>query len=230
MQDLIKSLLLATALVVPSAAFAQDTATSGEAAPAETQADASAEAPAENAEGDTPAGANELSLGEEVRTGPQVGDTYIRDTYGDWELRCVKTEDDRDPCQLYQLLADETGNAVAEINLFGLQDGGQAAAGATIITPLETLLTQQITLSVDGGAGKRYPFTWCAQIGCVARVGFTQAEVDGFKRGAKGTLVIVPVAAPDQQVVLTVSLSGFTAGFDAVNESNRALTAPAPTE
>ncbi|MCT8160559.1 invasion associated locus B family protein [Pseudoruegeria sp. SHC-113] len=226
MQDLIKSLLLATALAVPSATFAQDTATSGEAA----QAEAPAEAPAETAGSDTPAGANELSLGEEVRTGPQVGDTYIRDTYGDWELRCVKTEDGRDPCQLYQLLADETGNAVAEINLFGLQDGGQAAAGATIITPLETLLTQNITLSVDGGAAKRYPFTWCSQIGCVARVGFTQAEVDSFKRGAKGTLVIVPVAAPDQQVILTVSLTGFTAAFDAVNASNRAVAESAPKE
>ncbi|SLN10666.1 Invasion associated locus B (IalB) protein [Pseudoruegeria aquimaris] len=229
MQDLMKSLLLATALVIPSVSFAQDTATEGTAATAETQAEAQAGTQAESGS-DTPAGANELSLGETVVEGPRVGDTYVRDTYGDWELRCVKTEDDRDPCQLYQLLRDEVGNSVAEINLFGLEGNGPAAAGATIITPLETLLTQQITLSVDGGAGKRYPFTWCAQIGCVARVGFTPAEVESFKKGAKGTLVIVPVAAPDQQVVLTISLKGFTAGYDAVNENNRAVAASAPAE
>ena len=51
-------------------------------------------------------------------------------------------------------------------------------AGATIITPLETLLTQQITLQVDTAQPKRYPFSWCSPIGCVSRVGFTQAEID----------------------------------------------------
>ncbi len=56
-------------------------------------------------------------------------------------------------------------------------------------------------------------------MGCIARVGFTQAEIDGFKKGAKATLTIVPVAAPDQKVALDISLKGFTAGFDAVSKT-----------
>jgi invasion protein IalB len=36
-------------------------------------------------------------------------------------------------------------------------------------------------------------------------------------------VTIVPLAAPDQPVTLTLSLTGFTAGYDAVNASNAAL-------
>ena len=84
-----------------------------------------------------------------------------------------------------------------------------------------------LTLQVDGGAAKIYPFTWCSQLGCVARVGFTGAEVDQFRKGAKAVVTIVPVVAPDQKVALDISLKGFTAGFEAVKTAN-AGTAPAP--
>ena len=121
---------------------------------------------------------------------------------------------------MYQLLADADGNSVAEINLFNLPEGGQALAGGTIATPLETLLTQQIRLSVDGSQAKRYPFTFCNTVGCFSRVGFTQEEVDGFKRGNEATITIVPAAAPNETVDLTVSLSGFTAAWTAVQAAN----------
>lgn len=166
-------------------------------------------------------GADTLSLGEGIAEGEaQVGDTYVREVYSDWQLRCVKTEEGNDPCRLYQLLANEAGNPVAEISMFALPEGGQAEAGATIITPLETLLTRQVTLGVDGEQAKRYPFTWCASNGCIARVGFTEDDVAAFRKGANATLSIVPVAAPDQIVALKISLAGFTAGYEAVTAAN----------
>lgn len=165
----------------------------------------------------------QLSTGQPVTTDPAIGESYAGESFGDWVLRCVKTESTADPCQLYQLLRDQSGNSVAEIGLFPLPEGQQAVAGATIITPLETLLTEQLTLSVDGSTSKRYPFTFCSEIGCVARVGFLQSEIDAFKRGRSATLRIVPAAAPDQQVSLSVSLAGFTAGFDAVVKNQAAV-------
>lgn len=159
--------------------------------------------------------ATDLSMGAPVEGGPpQVGETYIRETFGDWSLRCLKAETGEDPCQLYQLLMDADGNAVAEISMFPLPEGSQAAAGATIVAPLETLLTEQITISVDGTGARRYPFTFCNQAGCVARVGFTADEVAQFKAGAGASMRIVPAAAPDQEVLLNISLVGFTAGYD----------------
>jgi invasion protein IalB len=161
-----------------------------------------------------------LSLGEAVDEEQPFGATYVAQEFGDWQMSCVKTESGADPCQLYQLLEDPQGNSIAEISMFGLPAGQEAAVGATIVTPLETLLPAQITLRVDSAQAKRYPFTFCAALGCVARVGFTADEVNAFRRGNTATMTIVPAAAPDQQVPITISLAGFTAGLAAVNEAN----------
>lgn len=166
---------------------------------------------------EVPDPADDLSMGTPVTEGePQEGQPYIREEFGDWALRCLRApEGQSDPCQLYQLLMDADGNAVAEISLFPLPEGSRAAAGATIVVPLETLLTENLTMSVDGGQTRQYPFTFCNRAGCVARVGFSQADIDLFKRGAEAQLSMVPAAAPDQTVDLVVSLSGFTAGYTA---------------
>ncbi|MDJ0630258.1 MAG: invasion associated locus B family protein [Rhodobacter sp.] len=153
---------------------------------------------------------------EAAPEGPQLGDIYVDGEFGDWELRCIRSEEENDPCQLYQLLDDGNGNPVAEINIFPLTGEGPAA-GATVITPLETLLTEQLSVSVDGGRAKKYPFSWCSQVGCFARLGFSNDDVNAFKRGVNATLTIVPVAAADQKVNLNVSLKGFTAAFTEVS-------------
>lgn len=161
-----------------------------------------------------------LSLGQAVE--PRIGEPYIREDFADWAVRCIKApEGQTDRCNLYQLLTDDDGRAVAEFNIFGLPEGGRAIAGATIVVPLETLLTEQLTLTVDGRNARRYPITYCNRAGCVARVGFTQAEVDEFRSGSSATLRLVPAATPDQPVVLTVSLAGFTAGFDSARATGQ---------
>jgi len=200
MSDLFKPLFLCVAIALTGPAFAQQDA-------------------------ETPPVADEprtdgLIVDETVDDGvTATGEPYLVSQHGDWELRCIKApEGQEDPCQLYQLLEDQNGNSVAEINLFNLPDGDQLEAGATIVTPLETLLTQQVRVTVDSGQPKVYPFTFCTTVGCFARVGFTAGDIASFKRGNQATITIVPAQAPDQRVELTVSLSGFTAGFDAVAE------------
>jgi len=182
--------------------------------------------------------AGDLSMGTEVNSQSSVtvatpetatvGQTYIAAKFEQWEQRCVKTEDGSDPCQLYQLLKDKDANPVAEISIFDLPAQNQAAAGATIVAPLETLLTANLQISIDAGKAKIYPFTFCAPIGCIARVGFTKDEIEQFKKGAGAVMTIVPAVAPDQKVTLEISLKGFTAGFTAVTEANGDLKAPAP--
>ncbi len=157
-----------------------------------------------------------INLGETIIDGRSVGDEYVKETFGDWAHRCVTTAEGDDPCNGYQLLLDTDGNSVAEFSIIPLASGGEAAAGGTIITPLETLLTRQITLQIDSGAARRYPFTFCTRTGCVARVGFTAGDVEAMKRGAKATVTIVPAGAPDTPVPLNLSLSGFTAAYDAL--------------
>ncbi len=208
---------LLLALLLASPAIAQDTTTEDT-----TTEDTATEETATDSDAPAADPADGLSLGTPILDAEPAsiedlapGQPYVRDQSGDWSYRCLKApEGQEDPCQLYQLLQDAEGNDVAEFSIFPLVDSGRAAAGATIVAPLETLLTQQLTLAVDGGNARRYPFTFCNTAGCVSRVGFTQDEVNQFKRGAKATLRMVPAAAPDQEVVLEVSLTGFTAGFD----------------
>ena len=224
---------LAALMALVSPAAAQEAASDAEAPaadPADADAGSGAEAPAagdEAAEGEAaPGGGDGLSLGEPVTGAPDQasageGETYVREEFTDWQMRCVRSADGApEPCQLYQLLRDAQDNPVAEISMFGLPSGGQAAAGATVITPLETLLTEQVTVAVDDAQAKRYPFTWCSAIGCFARIGFTEPEIAAFRRGNEASISIRPVAAPDQEVVLSMSLSGFTAGLNAVNANN----------
>lgn len=165
---------------------------------------------------DAPSGGDALDLGEPV--GPREGEVYVADNHGDWEVRCIRAPEGQDDrCNLYQLLTNEEDAPVAEFNLFRLPEGGQVVAGANVVVPLETLLTQQLTLSVDTGEPRRYPFSFCNSAGCVARIGLTQAEVDAFQGGANATLRLVPAAAPDDEFLLTMSLAGFTAGFEALD-------------
>jgi invasion protein IalB len=194
------------------------------------------EAPAAGAVAADAATTEGLSMGTEIGGNDGVGSTYTAATFEAWEQRCVRTESGIDPCQLYMLLKDEAGNSVAELTMFSLPEGteGPAVAGATFIAPLETLLTAGMALQVDENSPKAYPFTFCTQIGCVARLGFTAEEVDQMKKGANAVITIVPYVAPDQRVTLTASLKGFTAGLQAVDAANdaadAAATAAAPAE
>lgn len=211
--------LLVGMSVATGAAWSQsDTTTDSEAV-------TTTESEAATTEGD-PADTSISGLSTGVVEGQiQVGQTYRREEFNAWELRCVKTESGRDPCQLYQLLKDSEGNSVAEFNMFPLPDGQQAAAGANVITPLETLLTANLRMAVDSGQTKVYPYSFCSQIGCFARIGLTADEIAGFRKGAAAKIMIVPAAAPEDTVELTLSLSGFTAGYNALVEADKAARA-----
>lgn len=158
-----------------------------------------------------------LSLGETETPENAVGQPYDKEKNGDWTMRCVKAAEGEDPCQMYQLMTDDEQIPIAEFSLFRLPENGEAKAGATIIVPLETSLAQQLTIQVDSNPAKRYPFSFCNTIGCYARIGLTQDDVESFKRGAKATISIVPMVAPDQRVTVNLSLNGFTASFDAAS-------------
>ncbi|PWE33191.1 invasion associated locus B family protein [Maritimibacter sp. 55A14] len=169
-------------------------------------------------EAEPEADAGGLSMGEEAT--PLVGDTYRASTHGAWQINCVKTEEEKDPCQMYQLIKDPQGNPVAELTVFDVPNGAQAVAGATVVSPLGTLLTTQMTLAIGDGQGKRYPFSWCDQAGCVSRLGLTGAELLALQNGTSATVTIRSIQAPDQKINLDVSLEGFTAAFKEIQVPN----------
>ncbi|MDX5401601.1 MAG: invasion associated locus B family protein [Rhodobacterales bacterium] len=204
MHHLLTRISMIAALAVAGPAFAQ---TTDQTAPAQdTQPQQEAPAPADPG----------LAMGETVTDGPQPGQTYVREVSGDWSLECLKVEEGEEPCQIFQTMTDGEGNQVANMRIFRLPAGGQAEAGALVAVPLETLLTAQLTITVDGAQPKRYPFSVCDRQGCYARIGLTSEDINSYKRGASATVTLVPFVAPDERVEVKLSLTGFTAGYDKV--------------
>ena len=216
--SIISSALRASALLAllaaPAAGWAQSTTSD---TTTDTEETAEETPPVQTQSGTAAEIESQLSLGQDADADPELGQPYTREVIGTWEMRCIKTEEEQDPCQMYQLLDDGEGNPVSEISLFRLPAGGKAVAGATIVVPLETSLPQQLTITVGNGKARRYPFAFCDPVGCYVRLGLTEADVSAFKRGNAATVTIVPALAPDQQVQLTLSLEGFTASYDQVS-------------
>lgn len=149
---------------------------------------------------------------------PQPGEFYFREADGDWDLRCIRdaSEPPRESCQLYQLMKDENDNSVAKFTMIPLPEDAQAVAGATVTTPLETLLTRPLVMVIDENTPKAYPYVWCDSEGCNVRMAFTAEEIDLMKKGAAAKITIYPVGAPNDPVQVTLSLTGFTKTYDAV--------------
>lgn len=185
-------------------------ATDEPAAAEETDTASEAEAPAEDA-------TSSEQAADDATDEPKVGSYYVKATHSDWMIRCLRTENNTDPCELYQLLNDSDGNSVAEMTLIPLKNG-EVAAGATMVVPLETDLTKGLSLATDSGKANAYPFSFCAPVGCVSRMGFTSGELSALRAGSKAKISLLPFGAdPSKPVELELSLAGFTAGFEALS-------------
>lgn len=158
--------------------------------------------------------ASGLSLGKPLQPKREIGQPYIVERQDDWAIRCVTTETGNDPCEMFQLLVREEGNPIAEISMFPLPPNEPAVAGATILVPLETLLTAPLIIEYSDTKAKEYPYSYCNKSGCVVRVGFDQSDLDDLKQGREISMAISHILQPDQQLILPVSLIGFTAMFN----------------
>lgn len=164
--------------------------------------------------------ASGLDMGKPVEAGERpLGQRYQKEVFTDWTLACIATEAEVDPCSMLQLLTDQNGQPMAEMTMFRLADG-QAAAAATIIVPLETLLPAQLTFSIGDNLGKRYNYQYCTPVGCVAQIGLNQEDIDLMKAANEAIISIVPAPAPDQRIDLRLSLAGFTAAYETVDVVN----------
>lgn len=155
-----------------------------------------------------------LDLGQE---GPRVGEQFVKEEFGDWDVSCIKAQEGEDPCAIVQVLEGKNGDPIAEVSIGKLPEGGAAVAWANVIVPLETLLQAQLALSIDGAPRKLYNYHQCVPVGCIAQLGLSQGDIDAMKAGTKATFSLVPARFPDQVLEMDMSLSGFTSGYDALN-------------
>lgn len=182
---LLRALWITAALAIASPALAQDTTT-----PPTDPAP-----PAEE---------------EAAPAAPEPEPDFVTEVFGDWERRCTP---DNSNCFMYQVALNQEGNPVSEVSIVAIE-GQQAAAGATIVTPLGTLLTEGLVIQVDGGEARRYEYQFCNRSGCFSRFGIDADYLLSLKRGATALMRVFSVSNPSQPVTLQLSLTGFTAAFD----------------
>ncbi len=144
------------------------------------------------------------------------GQVYISETFRDWQRLCVKSGEETDSCHINQRINDATGHPTANISIHRYSGEEGISGTAVILTPLETLLTSGLELTIQNEAPVEYPFAWCDKLGCYARIALTDDDVFSMKQGRTGTIRIESIAAPGQPIVLNLSLWGFTKAFSSI--------------
>ena len=82
----------------------------------------------------------------------------------------------------------------------------------TVNTPLGVLIPYAVRVRVDDGNVAPVPFLRCLQDNCVARAPLAEEAVADFKKGSKATFGFFL----QEEILVEISLSGFTAAYDAL--------------
>ncbi|GAB5446230.1 invasion associated locus B family protein [Gymnodinialimonas sp.] len=161
------------------------------------------------------------------RTEVEPGEPYVAEIFRDWQVRCIRSEQDEVPdrCEMFQLLEEENGNPVAEFRIAAaLIEDEEAVANATILTPLDTLLSPGLQLRIDDAEPAVVPYAFCRPVGCFVQLSLTAENIAQFEGGADTQVVLFALVRDElgqmggSPVPTTASLRGFTAAFASLEE------------
>ena len=160
--------------------------------------------------------ADNLSIDDTMMSEPQKTEPYIKERFENWTLKCIKPVNSVERCEANQIIFNQKKQPVAEISIIKLPKGQVAAAAATIIVPLETILSEGLVLAIQELEPKKYQFKFCNSLGCYSQIGLTDDEVEALKKKEKASIVLKHISSGDQQIVIPMSLNGFTKTFSNV--------------
>ncbi len=145
-----------------------------------------------------------------------TGADVKRTNFKAWEVACLA---DNSNCAMAQIGKDSGGNPVLEMVIRKLPEpleaGGEiAVAILDVITPLGVVLTEGLALKIDNGQDAVAPFQVCTEQGCLVREPIAEELINRLKRGSNAEVTVV--AANQGVVTSKISLSGFTAAFNAL--------------
>lgn len=161
------------------------------------------------------------------RSEVEPGEAYVAEVFRDWQVRCIRADLDISPdrCEMFQLLEEENGNPVAEFRIAAaLFEQDETVANATILTPLDTLLSPGLQLRIDDAEPAVVPYAFCRQIGCFVQLTLTEEDIARFENGADTQVVLFALIRDEigqmggAPVPTTASLRGFTAAFNSLEE------------
>lgn len=138
--------------------------------------------------------------------------------HGDWERRCEPLPNDNgegptSSCYLLQVVADEASGTEVMRTIIGFAPG-RGEALAVFILPLNVFLPSGVVVRIDDGAPLMATFQICSVNGCRAVLPLDEEMLDALRAGIEATILVEDGRHNVRR--LTLSLRGFTKGFDSL--------------
>ena len=135
------------------------------------------------------------------------------DKFKEWTMRCEAPEGAQQVCHIFQVAKDkETGQDIVHIAIGYRADLPDPLA--IISVPLGIFLPPGVSLQIDEGNPVRAPYEVCDRDACRAGFPLSGEMVSSLKGGL--SLKVTLENPLGEKITLPVSLSGFTAGLNAL--------------
>jgi invasion protein IalB len=146
--------------------------------------------------------------------GTQPGLEMTERKFQDWTLRCGKSQQGPEVCELQQQQTDREGRTVMAVAVGTVP--GSSDLGLLIILPLGILLPPGVSLAIDGGAEVPLQVERCERQGCRIEMLLEPALLNRLKAGREAK-VFFEALNPQGELTrlgVPVSLLGFTAALN----------------
>src|SRR5919106_2941691 len=134
--------------------------------------------------------------------------------FQDWLLRCGRSQQGPEVCELQQQQTDSEGRTVMAVAVGTVP--GSSDLGLLIILPLGILLPPGVSLAIDGGAEVPLRVERCERQGCRIEMLLEPALLNRLKAGreAKGFFEAYDPEGELTRLGVPISLLGFTAALN----------------
>lgn len=147
----------------------------------------------------------------------QNNNTYLRETHGSWEIRCVASTSE---CFMSHAHLNDQGQPDVIMTIVKAPPGQTDSTGATIsalaeiAVPLDVFLPAGVSMTIDTGQVRTAPYERCVPRGCVVRSPVNDAMLNELKFGYNALMRVM--VTQQNPVQINMSLSGFSAAFGAL--------------
>lgn len=138
----------------------------------------------------------------------------LKEKHGDWEIRCIEGTD---TCAMSQVGSTSDGKRAILVTIQRLtgaktKDGKPIPAAMTSQTPLGILIPYGLRIKIDGDQVIPLPLSRCIPAGCISQAPMLAEAVTKMKKGSKAVFGYFL----QQEILVNISLSGFTKAFDSL--------------
>lgn len=142
----------------------------------------------------------------------QQAKDVLRDTFGDWEIRCIEGTE---TCAMSQVGNTSDGKRALLVTIQRLrgaraEDGTNVPAAITVQTPLGILIPYGVRIKIDSDQVVPLPLSRCVPAGCISQAPMLDEAVSKMKAGSTAVFGFFL----DKEILVNVSLRGFTKAFN----------------